>query len=148
MKYWGFLLAKFAAIAMLILPLMAIARRAFRAWAAQWIATQDLRAEMIWAFITLFFFLITAGLVALAVIDHKYRCRTCLHRLRMPVERGSWDKAILFDKPKIEWICPYGHGTMNIPQATLLGPENSQWAQHDDDIWKELESIGAGQRDR
>ena len=148
MKYWGYLAAKLAGIAVLMLPLLYFGRKAFVRWAAEWIAVGDLRAEMVWAFATLFWFLATAGLVALAVIDQKYRCRTCLTKLRMPVERGSWDKAILFDKPKMEWICPWGHGTMNIPLAQLLGPESTEWAEHDDDIWKELESIGAGGRER
>jgi hypothetical protein len=148
MKYWGYMAAKLGAIGLVMVPLLTFTRRIFEKWAHAWISTGDLRAEMVWSFTLLFWFLITTGLIALAVIDQKYRCRTCLHRLLMPVERGSWDKAILFDKPKIEYICPYGHGTMNIPQAQLLGPESTQWARHDDDIWKELESMGVGGRER
>lgn len=148
MKYWGYMAAKLGAIALVMVPLLTFTRRIFEKWAHVWIHSGDLRAEMVWAFTTLFWFLLTTGLIALAVIDQKYRCRSCLRRLLMPVERGSWDKAILFDKPKIEYICPYGHGTMNIPQAQLLGPESTKWAKHDEDIWKELESIGAGGRDR
>ena len=44
--------------------------------------------------------------------DQRYRCRVCLRRLRMPVETGSWSRMLQFGRPRIEYICPYGHGTL------------------------------------
>lgn len=67
------------------------------------------------------FWLIAASFVYLIVWDQKGRCRTCLRRLRMPVESGSWSKATLFNPPRTESICPYGHGTLEQPEVHTSG---------------------------
>lgn len=145
MKYWAYLMAKLAGVA----GVSAGLHRGLH-----WALSQrfhldnpdDIRGYFAWSCTLFAWALVTAGMAWLAVLDQRYRCRTCLHKLRMPVATGQWDKAILFSRPKMEWICPYGHGTMNEPQVQLLGRENVEWDEHQD-IWKELESIGAGDRD-
>jgi hypothetical protein len=144
MKYWAYLAGKLAVVGAISAGFYKLAHWAV-ALRFNLANVDDLRGQFVWAFTLFVLGLISAGLAWLAVLDQKYRCRTCLHKLRMPVATGEWDKAILFSRPKMEWICPYGHGTMNVPQVQLLGPENVEWAEHAD-IWKELESIGAGDR--
>ncbi|MBY0506398.1 MAG: hypothetical protein K2X03_20935 [Bryobacteraceae bacterium] len=139
MKYWGLLLAKIVAIAGF-------------AWGTNWLIHEFYRvpvetllpgskpethffATMLWAHAI-------AGLCWAAMVDQRYRCRTCATRLRMPVATGSWGRATLFGRPKMEYICPYGHGTMNISQLQLTGRETPEWDRHGD-MWKELESIGS-----
>lgn len=142
MRYWGLLAGKFAGIAAVALG-------------ARWILLQALpvplhtklykhnpvTTDLTWSFAFLLLFLALTGLGWAAVIDQKYRCRTCCRRLRMPVATGSWDKAVIFSRPKMEWICPYGHGTMNVPQLQITGSEPTKWEEHED-MWKELELAG------
>jgi len=143
MKYWGLLLTKIVAIASF-------------AWGANWMTHRFLRipqqtldyghnpvgTDLGWTFVTAFCFLAICGLCWAAIVDQRYRCRTCATRLRMPVATGSWGRATLFARPKMEYICPYGHGTMNISQLQITGRETPEWDEHGD-IWKELESIGS-----
>lgn len=74
-----------------------------------------------------------------AWMDQKYRCRTCLKRLRMPVERGNWGHATLFAPPQLEWICPYGHGTMKQEEIQLSGARADEWLKNDDNFWRAFE---------
>lgn len=69
--------------------------------------------------------------------DQKYRCRTCARRLRMPVRSGSHAQ-ILFRPPTMEYICVYGHGTLNVHEVQFTGKNPPNWKQNDEDIWKEL----------
>ena len=72
-------------------------------------------------------------------LDQRFRCRTCLRRLRMPLATGSFGRATLFAPPRLEWICPYGHGMMSEPGAHLNTPEGAQWVKNDDNFWKAFE---------
>jgi len=83
-------------------------------------------------------FLLCAGVLYIIVRDQRYRCRTCLRRLRMPVETGSWGRMLLFGRPRIEYICPYGHGTLKQDELQISGLENPRWTPHSGDIWDEL----------
>ncbi len=88
--------------------------------------------------------LLAVGLVYLAGLDQRYRCRTCLRRLRMPVSHGEWDQ-ILLGRPRTDYICPYGHGTLRVPELHLASPELVHWKPIDD-MWKELEEIDQARR--
>jgi len=83
--------------------------------------------------------LLAVGLVYLAALDQRYRCRTCLRRLRMPVSHGEWDQ-ILLGRPRTDYICTFGHGTLRVPELHLASPEPVKWKPIDD-MWKELEEI-------
>jgi hypothetical protein len=81
-------------------------------------------------------FLFCMALFYAAILDTRYRCRTCLRRLRMPVKTGSWSH-VLLGPSKTEYICPYGHGTLKIFEIQSTGPHPPDWEAHGD-IWKEL----------
>jgi hypothetical protein len=59
----------------------------------------------------------------------------------MPVATGSWTHLLLIGPPRIEYICPYGHGTLQVPEVQITGPENQNWLPHGEDIWKELSAL-------
>jgi hypothetical protein len=86
-------------------------------------------------------FLFSYGLFYLAIWDQKYRCRTCQRRLVMPVETGSWGFMLQLGRPRIEYICPYGHGTLNVEELQISGKVQPQWTKHGD-IWAELFAAG------
>ena len=91
------------------------------------------------------FFLLCAGVIYLVFHDQKYRCRSCARKLRMPVLRGSWNSMLLLGRPHTEYICPYGHGTLKVPELQITGKEPIDWASHQD-IWKELELLHTEKR--
>lgn len=93
-----------------------------------------------YTFATLILFLLFDAALYLVWWDQRYRCRTCLRRLRMPVETGSWSRMLQFGRPRIEYICPYGHGTLKQDELQICGRENAEWTPHSDDIWEELVS--------
>ena len=82
-------------------------------------------------------FLFSYGLFYLAFWDQRYRCRTCLRRLLMPIETGSWSYMLQLGRPKMEYICPFGHGTLNIEELQITGAIPPGWTEHGD-MWSEL----------
>lgn len=72
--------------------------------------------------------------------DQRLRCRNCATRLRMPVAIGYWSKATLFAPPQLEWICPFGHGSMRQSEVQLSGTQLDQWVKNDADFWKAFEN--------
>jgi hypothetical protein len=82
-------------------------------------------------------FLLTCAVFALCVLDQRYRCRVCLRRLRMPIVTGSWSRMLQFGRPRIEYICPYGHGNLSVAELQISGLENAEWRQHAE-LWEEL----------
>jgi len=87
---------------------------------------------------TLVLFLLFTSSLYFVILDQRYRCRVCLRRLRMPVETGSWSRMLQFGRPRIEYICPYGHGTLREDELQISGLESPEWKQNSDDIWAEL----------
>jgi hypothetical protein len=83
-------------------------------------------------------FLLCAGVLYLIIRDQRYRCRVCLRRLRMPIETGSWGRMLQLGRPRIEYICPYGHGTLKAEELQISGLANPEWTPHSDDMWDEL----------
>ncbi len=96
--------------------------------------------DLAWTFAVLGFWLFAAALAALAIWDQKRRCRTCLRRLRMPIEKGSWNHLLFLGPPRTQYICPYGHGTLEVPELQISGLEIPSWKAHDD-MWKELAEL-------
>lgn len=87
----------------------------------------------------LLFWLFASAIGWLIVWDQRYRCRTCLRRLRMPIQTGSWTH-VLFGAPRTEYICPYGHGTLKVEELQITGHQPPDWQPHED-YWKELLSL-------
>lgn len=152
MKYWGFFLAKLAGAGLAI-------------WAA-WFAIAMCFPQSIhfqgnahfeqydlspfthdlgYTVAMMIFFSFCVGLIYLVVWDQRYRCRTCVRRLRMPVTTGSWPNMLLSGQPRTEYICIYGHGTLIVPEVQITGAGSPDWEPHDD-MWTELESIEAGKK--
>jgi hypothetical protein len=93
-------------------------------------------------------FLAAVGTLWLIIWDQRYRCRVCLRRLRMPIETGSWSSILQLGRPRIEYICLYGHGTLKEDEVQISGRSNAEWTPHSDDIWAELVSAGKDLDDR
>jgi hypothetical protein len=152
MRYWGFLLAKLTGAGLLV-------------WAA-WFAIamcfphsihfkgnshfeayelSPFAHDLGYTVAMMVFFSFCVGLLYLVIWDQRYRCRTCLRRLRMPLAAGSWPNMLLIGQPRTEYICIYGHGTLIVPEVQITGAGSSDWEPHED-MWKELESIEAGKK--
>src|SRR5581483_6575391 len=141
MKYWAWFIAKCAVAAAPLYGLLALLAWIFPPkpkdandlWSLA-TGTQALLcnlALMVW-------FLLCVGASYLVIWDQRRRCRVCLRRLRMPVETGSWSRMLQFGRPRIEYICPYGHGTLKQEELQITGLETPEWSRHSDDLWEEL----------
>ncbi len=139
MKYWGFLAAKLLCGALLaagagrliriLLPNANLAMLGIR--------DQQFAPDLLTTFVVFGYFIFCISLLYLIILDQRFRCRTCLRRLRSPVARGSWTH-VLLSPPRTEYICLYGHGTLKVPELQVGGPHPPDWQPHGDDIWKEL----------
>lgn len=146
MKYWGFLAAKLAAGAGIA---YAVGWAIHRWYPVPGPFLRNIRPDpfahdLTYTFVMLGYFLFCLGLLFVIIHDQRYRCRTCLRRLRMPVATGSWTH-VIFGPPRIEYICPYGHGTLKVSELQITGPHPPDWQAHED-IWKELFSTEESKR--
>ena len=132
MRYWGYLVAKLTLAGAVLLVL----RKAI----ALMFAPARLAVDLGYTFAMMLFTLFAMGVVWVIILDQRYRCRTCLRRLRMPVATGSWTHILFIGTPRTEYICPYGHGTLKVAELQITGRENPDW-QAREDIWKELYSL-------
>ena len=96
-------------------------------------------------------FLLAVGTFYLILRDHRYRCRVCLRRLRMPIVTGSWSRILQLGRPQVEYICPYGHGTLREDALHISGMSKAEWQPHSNDIWAELgatvKDVGGSRKD-
>jgi hypothetical protein len=138
MKFWGYLAAKLAVGAGVAYGIGIAIHRWYPLPAPFLLNVRPdpFAHDLVYTFTMLGYFLFCLGLLYLIIRDQRYRCRTCLRRLRMPVAKGSWTH-ILLGPPRTEYICPYGHGTLKVPELQLGGPHPPDWQAHED-IWKEL----------
>ena len=132
-RYWGFLLLKFAAAALISISALWILNRAFEPHPRM----QRLGFDLLYTTLALVWFQFSYGLFYLAVWDQRYRCRTCLRRLCMPIETGSWGHMLRLGRPQIEYICPYGPGKLNVEELQISGKVAPEWTEHGD-LWQEL----------
>ena len=146
-RYWGFLLLKLAGaaagsgVALWFLNLFwAPHTRLFH------FAMGEFSYDLTYTTLAYVWFLFSYGLVYLAFWDQRYRCRTCLRRLRMPIQTGSWTH-VLLGAPRTEYICTYGHGTLKVAELQITGRQQPDWEPHED-MWKELFSTEDTRRGR
>ena len=142
MRYWGFLAGKLAVSAAVSYGLL-MAINSF--WPLPLVLRNNVRVsrfgfDLAYTSAVGIWFLVSAGLLYLCILDQRYRCRVCLRRLRMPVETGSWSRMLLLGRPRIEYICPYGHGTLKVEEVQITGHQEPDWQPHED-MWKELVSL-------
>jgi hypothetical protein len=134
MKYWGLFLAKLVvAIPLLCLGWIGVAMvlpppRPFNTWFAH---------DLTWTMASGIYWTVCYIVLQVCLWDQIYRCRTCLRRLRMPVQSGSWSNMLEFGRPVIEYICTRGHGTLTVPEFRILGFEWPRWKRNKD-MWQEL----------
>jgi hypothetical protein len=138
MRFWGYFAAKIGLSAAGMGGLLALLNHFWpRAPRFYNYAPPRFGYDLLYTFVTGLWFLMACGLVYVCVWDQRYRCRVCLRRLRMPVETGSWSRMLLLGRPRIEYICIYGHGTLNVAELQISGLENSEWNPHGE-MWDEL----------
>jgi len=138
MRYWGWFTAKLAAIGAFMYGLLYLLN-------ALWpvpILFKVYRAprfgyDLAYTLLVGVWFLAGCGLLWLAWLDQRRRCRVCLRRLRMPVQTGSWGSMLRLGRPRIEYICPYGHGTLKEDEVQISGRETPEW-KPTSDMWEEL----------
>lgn len=146
MKYWTYLAVKVLFAGVVLMTLRAAIRLSFAGRTSIYYPQQDPFAhDLGYTSAMMLFFLLSSGLAYLVIWDQRYRCRTCLRRLRMPVAAGSWPNMFLKGQPRMEYICVYGHGTLKVPDVDLTGSKSPDW-QANQDIWRELESLEAGKK--
>jgi hypothetical protein len=149
MRYWWILAAKLVAAAVVL----------YGVWlglGAWYVAPEEVKRwghspflhDLGWTTVMFFYNLLVQGVLALIIIDQRYRCRTCGRRLRMPVSTGRYGQMLLFGRPKTEYICVYGHGTLKVPNLHVTGREPMDWQPNDDDIWKELHALDSEDKKR
>jgi len=140
MRYWGYLCAKVVVAAAALYGLLLWISGLFPADphpdAVAPLRNGDLK--LLCTVVLMGWFLMASGTLYLIVWDQRHRCRTCLRRLRMPVETGSWGFMLQLGRPRIEYICAYGHGTLKEEELQISGLVNPEWTAHSDDYWEEL----------
>jgi hypothetical protein len=140
MKYWLYFIAK---LLVAIGVLFALQYGVLHLYPISKQAQLDDQAlfmhDMAFTFLVMALWHLDAAVLVLIIVDQRRRCRTCLHKLIMPVSTGSWGRTLL-GRPRTERICPYGHGTLTIEDLQITGRQLPDWQPHDGDIWKELES--------
>jgi hypothetical protein len=133
-KYWGFFLAKLViAIPVLFWGWSGVTMflpppTPFHPWFAH---------DLTWTLAGALYQTLCYVVLYVCVWDQVYRCRTCLRRLRMPVQTGSWSHMLECGRPVIEYICTYGHGTLTVPAVRSFGLELPRWRRNKD-MWQEL----------
>ena len=147
MKYWAFLIAKLAVVAIILAGTGLLIEYLLPAPTSSHQTIYTVATHGInYSLAMMFQALLALGLVWASIWDQRYRCRTCLRRLRMPIQTGSWT-AVLFGTPHTEYICTYGHGTLKVAELQITGRQQPDWEPHED-MWKELFSTEDTRRGR
>ena len=140
MRYWAFLAAKLVLAAAPMYALLALVSGLYPEkpqYASDFWPLETGEQALLCDLALMGWFLVCVGVFYLILWDQRHRCRVCLRRLRMPVETGSWSSMLQFGRPRIEYICPYGHGTLRQEEVQIFGLETPQW-DHTPDLWKDL----------
>ena len=144
MRCWAYFAAKLAAVAPALYALLWVIDGIWPAEAhpPPIAPLRDVSEILLYNIVLLGWFLLCAGVLAAIVFDQYRRCRVCLRRLRMPVETGSWGGMLLSGRPRIEYICPYGHGTLKEDELRISGIRMPEWTAHNGALWEELSAFG------
>ena len=138
MKYWAYLVAKLAVAGVFLYALRRGLAFLLPTPKPLFTVAEPFGHDLGYTLLLLLFWLIAVGVVWVAIWDQRYRCRTCLRRLRMPILTGSWTH-LLLGRPRTEYICPFGHGTLKVDEVQITG-QVRDWQPHED-MWKELVSL-------
>ena len=138
MKYWAYLAVKLSCAGLLLWAVLRVLLRVAPQPATfmRVKPSNPFAFDLGFTFLMLLYWLFAAGVIWAVIWDQRYRCRTCLRRLRMPIHTGSWTH-VLLGAPRTEYICTYGHGTLKVAELQITGRQNPDWEPHED-MWKEL----------
>jgi hypothetical protein len=138
LRYWAFLAVKLVA-ATIVAALVLRVLNYFWLPATPWfhLNRAQFGRDLGYSTLVMVWFLFSYGLFYLAVWDQRSRCRTCLRRLVMPVESGSWSSMLQFGRPQLEYICAWGHGRLNVEELEFPGKVDPEWTEQGD-MWAEL----------
>ena len=139
MKYWAYLVAKLAVAGVFLYRLGRSLPYLFPPAKPRFHGIEPFGHDLVYTLLLMLYSLFAVGVVWMVVWDQRYRCRTCLRRLRMPILTGDWTH-ILLGRPRTEYICPYGHGTLKVDEVQITGRQEPDWQPHED-MWKELVSL-------
>lgn len=138
MRYWAYFAAKLVAAGLTLWGLLALLNLTFPPEPRVFQYAPARFGYNLWyTGLAGLWFLLCSGFLYLIVWDQRYRCRVCLRRLRMPIETGSWGSMLRLGRPRIEYICPYGHGTLREEELQISGLEGPEWKAHAG-LWDEL----------
>jgi hypothetical protein len=146
MRYWAILGAKLVSATFLLYAVWAGLSALYTPpeHLARWNHSPFMH-DLGWTGMMLLFNLLVQGVLFVIIWDQRYRCRTCGRRLRMPVQTGRYAQMLLYGRPKLEYICTYGHGTLKVPELHFSGKEPIDW-QENEDMWKELYSFDSQEK--
>jgi len=139
MKYWAYLAAKLVMAGVFLYGLRLSLAYLLPAPKPVFQIAEPFGHDLGYTFLMLLYSLVSVGVVWAVIHDQRYRCRTCLRRLRMPILTGNWTH-ILLGRPRTEYICPFGHGTLTVDEVQITGHLVPDWEPHQD-MWKELVSL-------
>jgi hypothetical protein len=138
MRYWAWFVVKLAVAAVVFDGLLKLIERSFPPDTDPLAPLNDGMRFLLCDLALMLCFLLFVGVLYLIVRDQRYRCRVCLRRLRMPIATGSWSRILQLGRPRIEYICTYGHGTLSEDDLHISGISGAEWTPHSEDIWTEL----------
>src|ERR1700757_2969696 len=141
MRYWALLAAKLVVAAVPMYALLAVISGLFPQrpeYASDFWPLETGGQALACNLALMAWVLACARLFYLIRWNQRHRCRVCLRRLRMPVETGSWSRMLQLGRPRIEYICPYGHGTLKEEELQISGLANPEWTPQSEDLWEEL----------
>jgi hypothetical protein len=138
MRYWAWFVFKLAVAGVALRGILKLISRSFPAEKDPLAPLNNGMRFLLCDLALMLCFLVFAGILYLIVWDQRYRCRVCLRRLRMPIATGSWSRILQFGRPRIEYICTYGHGTLSEDDLHISGLSGAEWTPHSEDIWAEL----------
>ena len=139
MKYWAYLAAKLVMAGVFLYGLRLSLAYLLPPPKPVFAIAEPFGHDLGYTFLMLLYSLVAVGVVWMVIRDQRYRCRTCLRRLRMPILTGNWTH-ILLGRPRTEYICPFGHGTLTVDEVQITGHLVPDWEPHED-MWKELVSL-------
>jgi hypothetical protein len=140
MRYWAYFAGKVIAAAALLWGILVLISRVLpkESKTTDLDGLHNISLHLLQNVAIMAWFLLCAGTLVAIWLDQRYRCRVCLRKLRMPIETGSWGSMLQRGRPRIEYICPYGHGTLKAEELQISGLANPEWTPHSDDVWDEL----------
>jgi len=139
MKYWAYLAAKLGLAGVFLYGLRWTILRLLPPPKPLFMVADPFGHDLTYTLVMLVYTLVAVGVLWAVIFDQRYRCRTCLRRLRMPILTGDWTH-ILLGRPRTEYICPFGHGTLKVDEVQITGHQEPDWEPHED-MWKELVAL-------